>query len=290
MSTSEESEELTLSDFEHDLRTRFDVRTFTIDQAVTYLASAGCQTSRRTLQRKMKDWNIKRLGPNRPAVDEQSQVSLIEKIGHMFHYFRYLNDQQIALRLQENYNLPATAYLVQELRLKNGWRRLRRGQANVEARRVETANVVSTLLEEGTIRQYGRRQLQTHLSRKYGYLATGRDLRLVLRLLDSTTVDSRRRGMKRKRRMNYETRGPNWLWCVDGHDKLQRYGIEIYGCVDAYSRKIIWWYVGLSNRTGISVCRQYLDVVKAVGRCSNFIRSDCGSETTLMASCYYDLY
>ena len=36
---------------------------------------------------------------------------------------------------------------------------------------------------------------------------------------------------------------------IDGHDKLARFGIEIYGCVDAYSRKIIWFFVGSSNRT-----------------------------------------
>jgi hypothetical protein len=61
------------------------------------------------------------------------------------------------------------------------------------------------------VRQYGRRQLLTHLSRKYRYWATGRDIRLILPLLDSASSSSRRRGMKRKRRLNYETRGLNWL-------------------------------------------------------------------------------
>jgi hypothetical protein len=168
----------------------------------------------------MKDWDIKRISSKRASVDAQCEVSLVEKIAYLFHHFRYLNDEQIARRLREEYYLPATAYLVQELRLKNGWRRLRRGQANIEAQRLETAHVISTLLDEGTTRQYGRRQLQTHLSRKLRHLATGRDIRLCLRMLDGAAVDSRRRGFKRKRRMNYETRGPNWLWCVDGHDKL----------------------------------------------------------------------
>ena len=62
---------------------------------------------------------------------------------------------------------------------------------------------------------------------------------------------------------NYVVPGPDWLWRLDGHDKLARFGIEIYGCVDAYSRKIIWFYVGSSNRTQVSVLRQYLYTVKA---------------------------
>ena len=30
-------------------------------------------------------------------------------------------------------------------------------------------------------------------------------------------------------------------------------------CIDPYSRNILWLYVGVSNRTGHSVLRQYLD-------------------------------
>jgi hypothetical protein len=290
MSTSEDSEEFTLSDFKDDLCIRFAEKSFTVDVALTYVTDKGVHTSRRTLERRMALWGIQRKTPEHQVVDQETHISLITQIGFMYHHFRYLNDEQIALRLQEDHSIPTTTNQVREQRLKQNWRRRIDDFDSLTSRRLESANFISTLLDEGTIRQYGRRQLLTHLSRKYGYRATGKDLRLLLRLLDGPAVDSRTRGMKRKRRMNYETRGPNWLWCVDGHDKLQKYGIEIYGCVDAYSRKIIWWYIGLSNRTGISVCRQYLDVIKAVGRCPNFVRSDHGSETTLMAQCQFDLY
>ena len=33
--------------------------------------------------------------------------------------------------------------------------------------------------------------------------------------------------------------GPNWLWSIDGHCKLNFYGIEIYAAIDAYSQYII---------------------------------------------------
>jgi len=34
------------------------------------------------------------------------------------------------------------------------------------------------------------------------------------------------------------TDGLNQVWCIDGHDKLSAYLIQIYAAVDAYSRKI----------------------------------------------------
>jgi hypothetical protein len=58
-----------------------------------------------------------------------------------------------------------------------------------------------------------------------------------------------RRLHRRWRRDDFVTSGPDFIWSLDGHDKLLRYGIQIYGAVDAYSRKIIWWYVGNSNKT-----------------------------------------
>jgi hypothetical protein len=96
--------------------------------------------------------------------------------------------------------------------------------------------------------------------------------------------------MKKNRRDNYVVSGLDWLWCLDGHDKLSRIGIEIYGCVDVYSRKIIWFFVGSNNRTQVSVLRQYLYTVKTVGYCPNLIRSDKGRETPMMADAHYFFY
>jgi hypothetical protein len=96
--------------------------------------------------------------------------------------------------------------------------------------------------------------------------------------------------MKKKRRDNYVVPGPDWLWCLDGHDKLSRFGIEIYGCVDAYSRKIIWFFVGSNNRTQVSVLRQYLYAIKRVGYCPSFLRTDKGREMLMMADAHYFFY
>jgi hypothetical protein len=96
--------------------------------------------------------------------------------------------------------------------------------------------------------------------------------------------------MKKKRQDNYVVPGPDWLWCLDGHDKLVCFDIKIYGYIDVYSRKIIWFYVDNSNRTQVSVLRQYLYTIKAVGYCPNFIRSDKRREILIMADTHYYFY
>jgi hypothetical protein len=115
-------------------------------------------------------------------------------------------------------------------------------------------------------------------------------VRHALQILDNHNMTLRTPGMRRKRRENYVVSKPDWLWCLDGHDKLARYGIEIYGNVDAYPRMIIWFYVSVSNRTQVSVLRQYLHTIKTFGYCPNYLRTDRGRETPMMANAYYYFY
>jgi hypothetical protein len=77
------------------------------------------------------------------------------------------------------------------------------------------------------------------------------------------------------------------MWCVDGHDKLAPYGIQIYAAIDAYSRRLLWFYVGNANRSQFSVLKQYLDTVKILKRCPSLIRADFGAEAILMAAVQY---
>jgi hypothetical protein len=71
--------------------------------------------------------------------------------------------------------------------------------------------------------------------------------------------------------------------------KLAQYGIEIYASIDAYSRYIIWIYVGISSRTAVSVLRQFLDVVQVTQYQPRLIRSDRGTETILLAEAHHKL-
>ncbi|KAM6514324.1 hypothetical protein FALCPG4_015472 [Fusarium falciforme] len=47
-----------------------------------------------------------------------------------------------------------------------------------------------------------------------------------------------------KHRKNFQVPGPNFMWPLDGYEKLKNFGFSIYACIDTYSRAIIWIYVG----------------------------------------------
>jgi hypothetical protein len=102
-------------------------------------------------------------------------------------------------------------------------------------------------------------------------------------------VDGRRKGQLRYHHRNFQVPGPNFLWSLDGYAKLAPYGFEIYACIDAYSRKIIWFYLGRSATTSISCLKQFLLVVKGRGYRPFITRSDRGGETPLWAAAQYIL-
>jgi hypothetical protein len=130
----------------------------------------------------------------------------------------------------------------------------------------------------------------SYLRRSFGYRATRQDVTDAVKQLDPAGVDSRRPGLRTTRVENYITAGPNFLWSLDGHDKLVPYGIQIYAAIDAYSRKIICSYCGIANRSQLSVLKLHLHAVKAYGTCPNFIRTDKGTETVLLAEAHYSQY
>lgn len=62
-------------------------------------------------------------------------------------------------------------------------------------------------------------------------------------VLDPIEQRSRRRFVRRV----YHSLGPNHVWHIDGYDKLKPYGLAISGCIDGYSRKVMWSFCGASN-------------------------------------------
>jgi hypothetical protein len=106
---------------------------------------------------------------------------------------------------------------------------------------------------------YGKGYLFTHFRLKRNCVARDR-LFHIYRTLNPEGGERRRRDVQR-RRGEYIVPRPNFIWSVDGHDKLKEYSIEIYAGVDAYSRYVTWIYVGVSSGTSISVVRQFLNTV-----------------------------
>ncbi|KAL4766702.1 hypothetical protein BDW60DRAFT_221101 [Aspergillus nidulans var. acristatus] len=74
-----------------------------------------------------------------------------------------------------------------------------------------------------------------------------------------------------------------------GYLKLASYGIEVYAAIDAYSRYILWIYIGISTRTAVSVLQQFLDTVGIAQQQPRFVRSDRDTDTILLAEAQYKL-
>ena len=47
------------------------------------------------------------------------------------------------------------------------------------------------------------------------------------------------RGRRKLRHRLYYSPSPNWVWYLDGYDKLKHYDFEIHGCTDGYSRHVL---------------------------------------------------
>jgi hypothetical protein len=108
-------------------------------------------------------------------------------------------------------------------------------------------------------------------------LVTDREtVRLILNHLDPEGVQFRRQ--RRLRRRQYYSRGPNDLWHIDGWDKLKPFGFGVHGCIDGYSRRIIWLEVASTNNDPFVVCGYFADAIRQVGGLANVVRADRGTE------------
>jgi hypothetical protein len=93
-----------------------------------------------------------------------------------------------------------------------------------------------------------------------------------------------RRKAKRLLRRQYSCPGPDFIWHIDGYDKIKPFGFAIHGAVDGFSRKIIWLELGPSNNDPKIIARYFLNSVKESGACRvpAVIRSDLGTENTII--------
>ncbi len=88
----------------------------------------------------------------------------------------------------------------------------------------------------------------------------------------------------RLRRRRYTNPGPNFAWDADGYDKLKPYGFPIHGCIDGFSRKLIWLKISRTNNDPAIVAKFFLDAVQIAGGCPALLRTYNGTENTVMAS------
>ncbi|KAJ8245053.1 hypothetical protein GJAV_G00276110 [Gymnothorax javanicus] len=106
------------------------------------------------------------------------------------------------------------------------------------------------------------------------------DVRLILSELDP--VSSRVAQSRRLRRRQYFSEGPNFIWHMDSYDKLKPYGICINGCIDGFSRKIIWLKAAQTNSDPHVIGGYFVKAIEEVGGGPRIVRTDEGTENIVV--------
>ena len=102
----------------------------------------------------------------------------------------------------------------------------------------------------------------------------------IIRELDPDGVEKRKK--KRLKRRIYSVPGPDAMWHIDGYDKLKPFGFSIHGCVDGYSRRIMWLEVGTTNKCPEVIAYNFIQTVKQINGLPTRIRSDDGTENSMI--------
>jgi hypothetical protein len=235
--------------------------------------------SQRTLRSRLQDWGYE---SRRPHYDFGM---LYNEIYPLFTAER-MTDDEIVLDLKTR-NIEVGARTVR--RLRASYHLLRRLDSHdKDADHIALVQRLEAEFEDGAIYGLGRTLLAAHCQR-IGIIAARDRLFAALKDIDPAGVEARKHGLQRIRGQ-FIIQGPNKVWSVDGHMKLKRWGFEVYAAVDAYSRKIIWLYVGITACTQVSCYAQYLKTVERTGIIPEVVKSDYGVETPLFAAAHFVLH
>lgn len=65
---------------------------------------------------------------------------------------------------------------------------------------------------------------------------------------------------------------------MDSYDKLKPYGIAINGCIDGFSRHIMWMEAYTTNSNPKVIAEYFINTVTCIGGCPKQLRADPGTE------------
>ena len=143
---------------------------------------------------------------------------------------------------------------------------------------IDVATFVSSQLESSGQQQgYRLMHLRCVLS---GLSVSMHNVRKLLKILDPEGVDLRRK--RRLIRRRYYSKGPNFMWHMDSYDKLRPYGIAINGCIDGFSRYIIWLEANYTASDPKVVGGYFISSIDELNGCPNSIRADRGTENVVV--------
>ena len=133
----------------------------------------------------------------------------------------------------------------------------------------------------------GYRQMHQRLTIDHGLIIDRESVRLILKDLDPEGVEHRSRRTFRRRL--YSTKGPNFLWHLDGYNKLKPFGFPIHGCIDGFSRRLLWLSVAHSNNNPKVIASFYMSYIKEINGVPRVVHGDRGNENVHVAGlqCFF---
>jgi len=131
--------------------------------------------------------------------------------------------------------------------------------------------------------QKGENSIDSYLFGVLNVQVARKRLRAAIRRVNGDALQQRREQFGKKIiRREYKVGGPHRLWHVDGMHKLIRYGFIVHGCVDGFSRLVVWMRISTNNRatTQLSYFKAAMSELKIT---PSRMRGDLGGENILMA-------
>lgn len=199
-------------------------------------------------------------------IANQNVIDLVKK----YFFLRYTY-AEICVMLETQHNITMST---------RNLRRIIKGE-NLKRKNIiesDMETIVGATITEvnGSGMSLGYRLLWQRCRQKYQLSVKQSTVLEILRIVDSQGIEKRSR-YRLKRRM-YKVPGPNYLWHVDGHDKLKTFGFAIHGCVDGFSRKLLWLTVSTTNNKPQVIVYCYLQCLKEFDLIPAVVRSDRGTK------------
>lgn len=185
--------------------------------------------------------------------------------------------EEICFFMEKKHNLNISVRTLKRILQKCGLKR----KCIDEASEIEIATAICTELENGGS-NLGYRAMWQRLRKVHKLEVKQKTVARLLKNLDPEGVADRLR--HRLKRRVYSVAGPNFLWHIDGYDKLKRFGFAIHACIDGFSKKVIWLKVATSNNDPYIIGYYYMEVVDKYKYVPTLMRADHGTENTLIDS------
>lgn len=177
--------------------------------------------------------------------------------------------------LKKDYDISISMRILKRTLSKGKLRRKNCNESPIE-------EVVAAILLElqGSGCNLGYRSMWKRLSKIYKLTVKQKTVMRLLKEIDPDGVEARCR--YRLKRRTYKVPGPNHLWHVDNHDKIKRYGFPVYGCIDGFSKEVVWINVSKTNNDPAIIGSYFLNAVERLGYLPTLIRADKGTKANLM--------